>query len=1168
MAQDIILTEEDRYLLASSMIEEFGLSKQHIESYNRFVTKTIYEIVEAYKVIKPYQRAPRRGAPAPEASPLSDTYIIINSVRLGRPQVRETDGTVHEINPMTCRLRNLTYSVPIYINATLYEKGAIKDSTDGEEIYIGDLPLMVKSAIDPIAHKTLKERIAMGEDKNDNGGYFIINGNERVIVAQEELAVNRILVSIGGGSFAASSKVTHSAKLTSISKGATSRIMIDRMANKTFQAVVTRIKGRVPVAILMKALGLTTDKEIMYAVSPDPEFQDELLPSLMEVSMVSTREEALDFIGNRVAGGQPSEIRRKIAEEVLDKYFLPHVGQTPQARLRKAVMIADMLRRIIELRLGKREPDDKDHYGNKRLRLAGDLIAEVFRGAMEAYVRHVSRELERMLSEGRKPRLKQLLTNTIITGELKKRLATGTWPNNRTGVSQALDRTNLIAALSHERRVISSLSRAQSHFEARDLHGTHWGRLCPFETPEGTNCGLVKNLALLSYISVGVEEDDAQLEGMLYDMGVLKVEDIIAKARDDDPKALEALSKYTRVFLNGVLVGYHPNGEALANEIRKLRRAGKIHHEVGVAYLEDGIIPEIYVNTDAGRLMRPLIVVENGKPKLTKKHIEMLRRGEIKFSDLVKMGVIEYLDPEEEENALVALWPQDLTKEHTHLELWIPGIFGVAASTIPFMEYNQSPRNTYQAAMAKQALGLHAVNLRLRSDSRAHLHHYTQKPLVQTRALDLIGYNDRPAGVNAVVAIMSYTGYNIEDALIFNKTSIDRGFARSTFFRLYTTVERKYSGGLEDEITIPQPGVIDYKQPHHYRHLGPDGIIAPEVRVKGGDVLIGKLSPPRFTADQQLVTRTPTYQARKRDTSVTMRPRESGIVDSVLLTETEEGYKLVKVRVRDLRIPEIGDKFSSRHGQKGVIGMMYPQYDLPYTEEGITPDIIINPHAFPSRMTLGQLIETIAGKVAAISGRYVDGTPFVGEKPDSLKMELMRAGYPGDASEIMYDGRTGIMMENPVVIGIVYYQKLHHMVSDKIHARSTGPVQMLTRQPTEGRAKKGGLRFGEMERDCLIGHGAAMVLRDRLLENSDAYTMYVCRKCGFISWYNAKKRAFECPIHGTDGDVVPVKVPYSFKLLLQELMSLMIRPRLIISDAGEVVKLEFSKVGNKEEEKT
>lgn len=446
--------------------------------------------------------------------------------------------------------------------------------------------------------------------------------------------------------------------------------------------------------------------------------------------------------------------------------------------------------------------------------------------------------------------------------------------------------------------------------------------------------------------------------------------------------------------------------------------------------------------------------------------------------------------------------------------------------------------------MAKQALGLYAANYQIRTDTRAHLLHYPQKPIVQTRALEAIGYTERPAGNNAIFALMSYTGYNMEDAVIMNKSSVDRGMFRSTFFRLYSAEEIKYPGGQEDEILLPEPGVRGYKGKDYYRLLESNGIVSPEVDVKGGDVLIGKVSPPRFL--QEFKELSP--DQAKRDTSIITRHGERGTVDLVLVTETSEGNKLVKVRVRDLRIPEIGDKFATRHGQKGVIGMLIPQVDMPYTTTGLVPDIILNPHALPSRMTVGQIMEALAGKYVAATGNPIDATPFYNTPIEEIQRKLLEHGYLSDGSEVVYDGRTGEKLKGRILFGVVYYQKLHHMVADKMHGRGRGPVQILTRQPTEGRAREGGLRFGEMERDCLIGYGAAMLIKDRLLDNSDRATVYVCEQCGYVGWYDRTKNKYVCPIHGDKTTLYPVVISYAFKLLLQELMSMVIAPKLVLGD--------------------
>jgi len=600
----------------------------------------------------------------------------------------------------------------------------------------------------------------------------------------------------------------------------------------------------------------------------------------------------------------------------------------------------------------------------------------------------------------------------------------------------------------------------------------------------------------------------------------------------------DADSKLTPIYVNGKIVAYTENGEEVVNNLRELRRTNRLNYQANIYY--DDLLNEVHIYTDKGRVRRRFIVVEDGKSRLTPAIIERLKSGKLRWNQLVKMGVIEYLDAQEEENAYVAQFEDELTPEHTHLEVDPASMFGVVASILPYPEHNSAPRITMACSMTKQSLGTYLTNYNLRYDTKSYIMFYPQEPMVQTELYKALNLRKKAAGQNLVVALMSYEGYNMADAIIMNKGAIDRGLGRVMMFKNYETEERTYPGGQKDKIELPSVDTVGYRAEEAYRLLDDDGIIIPESEVKQKDILIGKTSPPRFLEEISVFGN---IQEQKRESSVALKSGEKGIVDSVLITEGGSGNKLVKVRIRSLKIPEIGDKIASRHGQKGVLGMVVPHEDMPFTKDGIVPDILVNPHAMPSRMTAGHLLEMLGGKAGSLSGNIMDGTAFSGNTEEEYKRILKERGFSEYGEEILYDGRTGARIRAKIYVGVIYYQRLHHLVSNKIHARARGPVQLLTHQPTEGRAREGGLRFGEMERDCLLGYGVSMVIRERLLEESDKTVQLVCNQCGSLAVHDYARNKDYCPICKSE-DVHPIEMSYAFKILLDEIKSTTIFPRV------------------------
>ncbi|EIW64215.1 DNA-dependent RNA polymerase II second largest subunit [Trametes versicolor FP-101664 SS1] len=1199
------ITQEDCWTVISSFFDQKGLVRQQLDSFDEFVQNTMQELVDENADLILDQADQHTG----HESDVTRRYEIkFGQIYLSRPTVTEADGSVVPIFPQEARLRNLTYSAPLYIemkkrvllgredpdSATgdmVWETEHDDNPEDTRKVWIGKVPIMLRSTFCILHGLEDDELYDLNECPYDSGGYFIINGSEKVLIAQERMATNHVYVFAK----AQPSPISFLAEIRSaVEKGGKtiSQFQVklyhrsqERSLGNVMKATIPYIKVDIPIWVVFRALGVISDRDILEHICydmQDNQMLEMLKPCIDEGFVIQDREIALDYIGNRgTTTGLNRERRLRYAQEILQKEMLPHVSMAEGSESKKAYFFGYMIHRLLLAALERRDLDDRDHFGKKRLDLAGPLLANLFRMLFRKLTKDVYRYLQKCVETHKEFQLGLAVKHNTITNGLKYSLATGNWGDqkktmsSKAGVSQVLNRYTYASTLSHLRRCNTPLGREGKIAKPRQLHNTHWGMVCPAETPEGQACGLVKNLSLMSCISVG--SLSAPVIEFLEEWGLESLEE---NAHSSTP--------CTKVFVNGVWMGVHRDPANLVKTIKKLRRKDDISAEVSV--VRDIRERELRLYTDAGRVCRPLFIVENQQLLLQKKHIENLARGkeepekdatkfEYKWDNLIKDGVIELLDAEEEETVMICMTPEDLensrlqsagidphendgeldpsarlkapTNAHTwtHCEIHPSMILGVCASIIPFPDHNQSPRNTYQSAMGKQAMGIYLTNFLVRMDTMANILYYPQKPLATTRSMEYLKFRELPAGQNAVVAILCYSGYNQEDSVIMNQSSIDRGLFRSMYYRSYMDLEKK--SGIQQLEEFEKPTRDSTLRMKHgtYDKLEDDGLIAPGTNVNGEDIIIGKTAPiPPDSEELGQRTRTHT----KRDVSTPLKSTEQGIIDQVLITTNAEGQKFVKIRVRSTRIPQIGDKFASRHGQKGTIGITYRQEDMPFTAEGITPDIIINPHAIPSRMTIGHLVECLLSKVATLIGNEGDATPFTDLTVESVSQFLRQKGYQSRGLEIMYHGHTGRKIQAQVYLGPTYYQRLKHMVDDKIHSRARGPVQILTRQPVEGRSRDGGLRFGEMERDCMISHGVAAFLKERLFEASDAYRLHVCDICGLTAIANLKKQTFECRACRNKTACSQIYIPYAAKLLFQELQSMNIAARLYTTSTGRI----------------
>ena len=1004
---------------------------------------------------------------------------------------------------------------------------------------------MLRSNKCVLANKSEAEMCAMDECPLDPGGYFIVNGTEKVILVQEQLSKNRIIVE------ADPKKDSIIASVTSSTHARKSKSYVVLKKDLLFMRH-NILKEDVPICILLKAMGVASDMEMMAIVAgPDSTLQDDFAINLEETikAGIHTQQQALDYIGARLKIGSKTaafgQMRRNFVQEAVELIsgiFIAHILIEDLNFRPKALYVAHMARRVL---MAKRNPalvDDRDYVGNKRLELAGQLLSLLFEDLFKTFNNRIKNTVDGELRKPNKtsavePAKIMVGASNHITQGMNRAIATGNWNlkrfrMDRAGVTHLLSRLSFIASLGMMTRISSQFEKTRKVSGPRALQPSSFGMLCPADTPEGEACGLVKNLALMTHITT--DDEEVPIKRLIFMLGA---EDISTVGGSE----LYAPGTYV-VMLNGTPMAATRTPSQFLTSFRRLRRSGRISEFVSIFINQHH--NTIQVATDEGRICRPLIIVEDKKSKVTKRYLKSLRQGSMDFDDFLARGLVEYLDVNEENDSHIAMYESDICSTTTHLEIEPFTVLGAVAGLIPYPHHNQSPRNTYQCAMGKQAIGFIANNQFLRIDTLLYLMVYPQKPLVKTRTIELVKYDKLPAGQNATVAVMSYSGYDIEDALVLNKASVDRGFGRCQVLRKYPVSIKYYPNDTRDEVLGPSMVPNGNIPEKGHSLLDTDGVARVGERVNAGDIMVNKAVPKN--ANSALGSDNGKEKILDNQPQKYRLPDPS-FIDKIMVTQAEHSeHQIIKVQTRQTRIPEVGDKFSSRHGQKGVVGIIAEQVDMPFSDLGIIPDIIMNPHGFPSRMTVGKMLELVSGKAGILKGKFEYGTAFGGSKLEDMSRALLSSGYSYDGKDYLTSGITGEPLPAYVFTGPIYYQKLKHMVQDKMHSRSRGPRAILTRQPTEGRSRDGGLRLGEMERDCLIAYGASQLLRERLMLSSDKHDVDVCERCGFMAfgrWCQRCAKAGE-----TGSQVVRMTLPYAFKLLLNELGSMNVNTRLIVSD--------------------
>jgi len=1157
-------------IINSYFLDQKNLVRHQIESYDNFLDNKIYEIFHEYNsnpkniIYSDFDRDLGKNK--------YEYHIKFDNVTISKPIIQDNQNIKRQMFPNDARLQNLPYSVVVKVD--VYHK-LVEIQSDGSEQCkefeplkqhtIGKIPLMLQSKYCVLSEQTGKTRSEMGECEYDYGGYFIVNGNEKVVIFQERKAENQVFCFAQGKG---QTKFSHKCEISSSDEANPYNVknvevkLTAKEGNlgKTVKVKIQGMRQELPLFVIFRCLGIVSDKQIMEYIFYNLDLEDNvtlmemLRPSIREAEPIQDEQTALEYASKYITlspSVKPTNFQKDeyklwyVKNMILDE-LLPHLGKDAK---KKAYFLGYMVYRLL-YSVVTDVYSERDSFLNKRVDTTGDLMSYLFRTNFKRMMKDVEQDCRKELGKKRFDDLasglsKKIKKNQIESG-MKYALSTGNWglqnKETKKGIAQVLSRLSYLSFISHLRRMSAPMSKTLKSVDPRVLHGTQWGVVCPFETPEGQPIGLSKNLALMSQVTIGHSTEPIRY--FLRKLGMYNLE-------DTTPANVYGQCK---VFINGDWIGIHLQPQSLVKELKICRRKGLINIYTSISW--DVETNELYIHTDAGRLCRPLLIVEDNKLKITPDVIKKLKEGVISFDDLFISedgnSYLEYIDTNEANRCMISLKREDLEKNslknevyynYTHCEISQDSIFGVVAQTIPLCDHQQAPRVLFYSAQAKQAIGIYATNFEDRFDVMGNSLYYPHRRLLSTDNSEYVNVNKIPNGQNVIVAIAMYGGWNQEDSLIVNKSSLERGMFITSYFRTYIGKEQKNSNTLEEEkfqkpvLYNPNgtPLTAGMREGASYGKLQENGFVKEGTKVDGGDAIIGKVIPLKTQTDDDI---------KYRDASTFVKSTEKGTVDKVYVNKDGEGFKFAKVRVRSERIPEIGDKYCSSYGQKGTCGIVYTQEDMPFTKNGMTPDLIITPLAIPTRMTIGQLIECVMLKVSARKAHAIDGTPFTNLNPNDIADMLEKCGLERNGTEIMYNGKTGEQMEAAIFVGPTYYHRLKHMVQDKLHSRSSGPYQLLTRQPAEGRAKDGGLRLGEMERDAELSHGAVQFLKERMFDVSDKYFVTIDKKSGMIAPVNKERGIYKSLYSDNTTDFVRVQIPYATKLFIQELYTMAVTVKL------------------------